>query len=669
MSSSFQGALTFPQSSPNVYESNGDFSMDDSILLHSSSSSRTTNLYAHQDSLAKLPIPKLEETLDKLVDTVLPLARNEYERSEFVRKLSEFQKSNLARTLQSRLEVKRDVEYAGTNASWLSTWWNTLGYLQVRDSVVIHVSYFFHFVDDGSLVGVGSDDVDGYSRGVLRACSLLNAVAYFRKSVISGSLPPERIRSTPLCASAYKYMFHSCRVPKLEQDSYRIYNPLKYNHVVVARKGYFFALDFVDKETQDPLPSQTLAKGLQRCIEMADELETSSSGQRLKLGYFTTSNRDDCAKAREMLIEVGGNRAEKALELLESGAVMICLDDEEPVSKRDCAKLFLHGGSTSGYNRWFDKSIQIIVCKNGKAGLNGEHSMMDGMPVVNFANALTKARSSDLSFSNAKDCATIEPIDIFATCMPDFLESSKLEDLLKNAKHSFTELTEKHDIHDQSFHIFGSAWIKKSGFSPDAFVQLAMHLATFRLFKEQGATYEATQVRMFKYGRTETTRTVSPASKKFIEKMGFWPRFDESDDNIRKEKLKLLKDAATSHVNFLKNAAGAKGVDRHMLGLSLLIKDGETSPEIFSDELYCRAKHWRVSTSNLSHPRFDNWGYGEVVPDGVGLSYNIKRDSIIFNITALKDRNWTERLSHLLEESLLEMKTLCNTKSFNQSKL
>ena len=403
--------------------------MDDNVLLLPSSSMKTL-LYAHQDSLPKLPVPKLEETLDKLVDTVLPLARNECERSEFLRKLSEFQESALASTLQSRLEYRRDVEYAGTNASWLSTWWNTLGYLQVRDSIVINVSYFFHFADDSSQAVV-SDDY-GYSKGVVRACSLLNAVASFRKSVISGSLPPESIRSTPLCASAYKYMFNSCRVPKLEQDSYRIYNPLKYNHVVVARKGYYFALDFVDKETQDPLPSQTLAKGLQRCIEMADELETSSSGQRLKLGYFTSSNRDDCAKARDMLIEVGGSRAEQALELLESGAVMICLDDEEPVSKRDCARIFLHGGSTSGYNRWFDKSIQIIVCKNGKAGLNGEHSMMDGMPVVNFANALTKARCSDLSFSNAKDCATIEPIDIFATCMTEFLASSKLEDLLTN---------------------------------------------------------------------------------------------------------------------------------------------------------------------------------------------------------------------------------------------
>jgi carnitine O-acetyltransferase len=39
---------------------------------------------------------------------------------------------------------------------------------------------------------------------------------------------------------------------------------------------------------------------------------------------------------------------------------------------------FLTGGLGSGYNRWFDKSIQLICTANGKAGLLGEHSMMDG---------------------------------------------------------------------------------------------------------------------------------------------------------------------------------------------------------------------------------------------------------------------------------------------------
>jgi carnitine O-acetyltransferase len=42
--------------------------------------------------------------------------------------------------------------------------------------------------------------------------------------------------------------------------------------------------------------------------------------------------------------------------------------------------LFLTGHLSSGHNRWFDKSIQLFVTENGKAGLQGEHSMMDGMP-------------------------------------------------------------------------------------------------------------------------------------------------------------------------------------------------------------------------------------------------------------------------------------------------
>jgi carnitine O-acetyltransferase len=29
---------------------------------------------------------------------------------------------------------------------------------------------------------------------------------------------------------------------------------------------------------------------------------------------------------------------------------------------------------SNGHNRWFDKSIQLIVCENGKAGINMEHS-------------------------------------------------------------------------------------------------------------------------------------------------------------------------------------------------------------------------------------------------------------------------------------------------------
>jgi carnitine O-acetyltransferase len=63
------------------------------------------------------------------------------------------------------------------------------------------------------------------------------------------------------------------------------------------------------------------------------------------------------------------------------------------------AKVALHGTSVvdlscgsagvqrgTCINRWFDKSLQIIVCQNGAAGVNFEHSVIDGHTVLRFAS-------------------------------------------------------------------------------------------------------------------------------------------------------------------------------------------------------------------------------------------------------------------------------------------
>lgn len=226
------------------------------------------------------------------------------------------------------------------------------------------------------------------------------------------------------------------------------------------------------------------------------------------------------------------------------------------------------------------------------------------------------------------------------------------------AKRNYTKLVTDHDIQVQSFQGYGSTFIKKAGYSPDAYVQVAMQLATYRLFGEQVGTYEATQVRPFLHGRTETTRSVSTASEAFVKRMGLRAKYDEHDATIRKEKLALLREAVTSHVTYIGKAAKAMGVDRHFLGLSMLVRDGEVAPALYSHPLFIRSKRWRVSTSHLTHPKFDNWGYGEVVPDGVGLSYAIKAENCVFNVTALRENNYTHPLCHYLEEALLEMRSM-----------
>lgn len=233
-----------------------------------------------------------------------------------------------------------------------------------------------------------------------------------------------------------------------------------------------------------------------------------------------------------------------------------------------------------------------------------------------------------------------------------------LSTLIVTAKQDFATLTTNNALHVQSFHGYGSSFIKHAGYSPDAFVQVAMQLATYRLWGEQAGTYEATQVRPFLHGRTETTRAVSMESSKFVRRMGLRPALDEHDAAVRKEKLQMLQDAVAAHVKYIGLAAQAQGVDRHFFGLSMMVQEGGTTPDLYSDAVFARAKRWRVSTSHLTHPKFDGWGYGQVVPDGVGLAYSIHPRHCVFNITALKATGWTDKLSELLEESLLEIRTL-----------
>ena len=198
---------------------------------------------------------------------------------------------------------------------------------------------------------------------------------------------------------------------------------------------------------------------------------------------------------------------------------------------------------------------------------------------------------------------------------------------------------------------------------------MAMQLATYRLFGEQVATYEATQVRPFLNGRTETTRTVSVESEAFVKKMGLKPKYDEHDPEIRKEKLELLQKATSAHVKYISMAAQAQGVDRHFFGLSMLVDDNEEAPVLFYDPVFHRSRTWRVSTSHLTHPKFLNWGFGQVVPDGVGLAYSIHPRSCMFNVTALEETEWALKLSELLEEALLEMQRLVELEQTPSSKL
>lgn len=210
----------------------------------------------------------------------------------------------------------------------------------------------------------------------------------------------------------------------------------------------------------------------------------------------------------------------------------------------------------------------------------------------------------------------------------------------------------------EPFHGYGKSLLKKHGYSPDAYVQMAIQLATYRLWGEQAGTYAPAQVRHFLHGRTDTCRGVSIESAAFVQKMGAHPSYDNVDPETQKEKLVLLQKAVKAHGRITKLANLGQGVDSHFTALSVASKDGEKLPDLFSDPVFQRSKRWRVNSSNVSLDTWLGFGYGPVVPDGVSIAYSIHARHLDFNVAALKATGWADQLAHHLVEALVEMREL-----------
>jgi len=304
-------------------------------------------------------------------------------------------------------------------------------------------------------------------------------------------------------------------------------------------------------------------------------------------------------------------------------------------------RLVWHG---SGRNRFYDK-LQFIVSENGIAGLNGEHSMVDGTPCGNMSEFIFKFKHTGES-SRLWNTTPAKKIH--------FQWSSSIIDNITRSTERFDKLAQGHKQRVVQWKNYGKKFISGFGLSPDAFVQLAFQLGYFNLLGRVDPVYESGMTRKFLHGRTETIRSVSVESVQWVKAM--------TSHNIGiREKFNFLKNASIAHVNYAKLATNNHGCDRHLFGLyNLCIEHGMDLPSIFRDPTYERSRHWNISTSQMSSDGYIA-GFGEVVEDGFGLCYCIRNDEILVTMASDGtnpntdiDRYWT-----LLNEAFLSMKTLC----------
>jgi len=542
-----------------------------------------------QESLPKLPVPTLEETAARYLKTLHPLlSSSEFESSK--KAVEEFIKpGGVGAKLQEKLIARREDP---RQKSWLYEWWTNAAYLGYRDPVVPYVSYFYSYRDDRRRRNPAK-----------RAAAITTAALEFKKQVDQGTLEPEYMKKLPICMDSYRWMFNTSRVPAKPADYPVKYSHEENKHILVVRKNQFFKI--MHEVDGKQLNTSELEQQFKHVYEKAEKAEKAPP-----VGILTTENRDVWTDAKEILLQAHPSNAQ-ILRTIESAAFVVCLDDAAPVTLVERARQYWHG---DGSNRWFDKPLQFIINDNGTSGFLGEHSMMDGTPTHRLNDYV-----NEVIFNNKLDFydPSVRP-NLPEPQALKFHVNKELQVEIDRAAKDFSEVIGAHELCVQAYQGYGKGLIKKFKCSPDAYVQMIIQLAYYKMYGKNRPTYESAATRRFQQGRTETCRSVSEEVVAFCNAMA-------DPDVDQKATADLFRKACNAHVAYISAATDGKGVDRHLFGLKKLLGPNDEMPAIYKDPAYAYSSHWFLSTSQLSSEYFNGYGWSQVVDDGFGIAYMINK--------------------------------------------
>ncbi|XP_063044161.1 carnitine O-palmitoyltransferase 1, liver isoform-like [Engraulis encrasicolus] len=614
------------------------------ILVRICSGHRTPQLYSFQTSLPRLPLPSVKDTMQRYLQSVRPLlSDDEYER---MKGLAEEFQDNLGPRLQWYLRLK-----AWWSTNYVSDWWEEYIYLRGRGPIMVNSNYY----------AMDFLYVFPTNRQAARAGNSIHSIMMYRRKLDRAQIKPLMLQNTiPMCSSQYERMFNTSRVPGPDRDTLQHHSNSK--HIMVYHKGrYFKVWMFYDGRLLMP---REIEQQMERIL--ADDSPPQPGEEAL--AALTAGDRVPWACAREAYFKHGLNR--KALDSVEKAAFFVTLDDTEQAYDADrpldslssYAKSLLHGNC---HDRWFDKTFNLIVFKNGTMGLNAEHSWADAPIIGHLWEHVLSNDPFKLGYTEEGHCKGSPHPSMPGPIRLQWSIPAECQTMINNSLTTAKVLADDVDIIIIPFHEFGKGLIKKCRTSPDAFIQIALQLAHFRDKGRFCLTYEASMTRLYREGRTETVRSCTVQTCAFVNAM--------INDEPKEKKLQLLKEAAEQHQQMYRLAMTGKGIDRHLFCLYVVSKylgeDSDFLKEVLSQP-------WSLSTSQtplqqvdlfdlVKHPEYvsSGGGFGPVTDNGYGVSYVIIGEDLInFHISSKHSSSETDsrRFGGNIKQAMLDILALFN---------
>lgn len=605
----------------------------------------------NKSNLPRFNVPPLKQTLDKYLVSIQPLCENGKEGKdyEWSKKLvHKFLEEGEGEKLQKLLEERKEK-----TESWINDWWLELAYLSIRDPSPINSNYSLVFGDYLNSSFPKEYDSKLIPKHLICSAFLIKEFYNFALKCYEDKLEHEKLPDgTLLCMKMFNKIFGTTRIPDEPIDTVgSTFSPTRSSHVIVIRRNHFYSITL-----EHPIKPLQIARTLLEIVQ-----DASQKPRGFPLGAFSAWNRTKWSHARKNLSNLGNKHI---LEEIDTALICLCLDEREPLTLDEKVHVIFHGDVSESGNRWFDKT-QLVMCENMSCGFNGEHSQVDGQPMIGMVKEVMTIVLGGIKqlFSQPPEKYK-DQFSVTQSPGPyktlNWILSPQLISDLQISYDDFRMRISDSDLRSVIWDSYGSTFIKKNAkVSPDAYVQMALQLSYYMLHSHFVAVYESSAIRNFHLGRTETMRSCTVESTSFVRSM-----FDPSIDNSTR--YDLLRKACSTHIKMLKETQSGDGIDRHLLGLSYLAQKNNISrPNLFQDDpLFKKSKSWHLSTSQVTTPFFQGT-FGAVEPDGYGIAYGIKHNFLLFSIESKRNsrKAHTNSFVNSLFQSLKIMSELCLSNS------
>ncbi|KAG0702786.1 acyltransferase ChoActase/COT/CPT [Suillus ampliporus] len=498
---------------------------------------------------------------------------------------------------------------------------------------------------------------------------------------------PDTTRTGVWLLTDTEKMFNTCRFPRAGADVLATRNPQSVHaqDVMIMLHDFVYTIR-VCEDDRTPLPVQTIENRIRAVVlDVIERIEAVESA--VPVGILTSDDRDRWTEHLHSLSPANAS----TLRAINESIMALSLDHytampchyptpTSPSSSQSShasvpaldsdAEFHAHLHNTrsppQARNRWFDKCLTLSLERNTRAGAMGEHtSYSDPVP-----HPLT-LEETHLRDDGEKGWSRL-----------DWVTDQRIESQIREAEGQAQALIDDSEAGVLDFREYGADWIGSPASLPDAYAQLALQLAWYRSRGVLTATYKTVLTRMFNAGRTECVRSASVERLNFVQAAKEWGRgASRSAEGGQHEVgpralLPLLQRAIQTHARRTREAATGRGIDRHLLGLKLMLEelpvDTSTSASSPSDF---------PSISNPTHPsathplftdplfarsqgagyNFRGTGFGSPWEDGYGINYLIAPDRIKFCVESKfsSPLTSTNKFKQYLADALLDMQAIC----------